>query len=73
MRDELTVREREVLDYIIEYRKTNGFPPTLREIARGINTKSFQHVTFMIEKLREKGYITYRDKSPRTIRVLRDR
>ena len=65
----MTVRERELLEYIINFKKVNGFSPTIREIAKGINTKSTEHVRQMIASLSDKGYLTIKEKSPRTIVV----
>lgn len=65
----MTIREQEVLEYIINFKKVNGFSPTIREIARGINTKSTTHVKEMIDHLSDLGYISIKQKSPRTIVV----
>ena len=69
----LTEREKEVLDYIIEFKKVNGYSPSIREISRGINTKSIYHVNRMLEHLKEYGYITFKPKSSRTIKVIKFR
>ena len=65
----MTVREEELLKFIIQFKQVNGFSPTVREIATGINTKSTDHVRNMIQTLEDKGYLTYKEKSPRTIVV----
>ena len=65
----MTIREKEVLQYVIEFKKVNGFSPTVREIAKGINTKSTDHVRNMLFHLMDLGYISMREKSPRTIVV----
>ena len=65
----MTEREKETLQFIIEFKKTNGFSPTVREIASGINTHSTDHVRIMLANLSEQGYITMRPNSPRTIVV----
>lgn len=67
----MTVREEELLKFIIQFKQVNGFSPTVREIATGINTKSTDHVRNMIQALEDKGYLTYKEKSPRTIVVKR--
>lgn len=71
MKDELTPRERETLDYIITFKKVNGYSPTLREIAYGINTHSIPHISQMLNSLSDKGFITFKEKTPRTIRVIK--
>lgn len=71
MRDKLTARELDVLEYIITFKTVNGYSPNIREIAKGINTNSYSHVQDMMEDLKEKGYITYKPKCSRTINVLK--
>lgn len=71
MNDKITEREREVLEYIIKFKSVNGYSPNIREIARGINTKSLNHVQYMLDDLKDKGYITFKPKSSRTINVLK--
>ena len=56
---DLTLRETELLEYIIKFKQTNGFSPTVREMAKGINT--------MMYSLQDKGYISLKEKRPRTI------
>ena len=64
---DLTIRETELLEYIIKFKQTNGFSPTIREMAKGINTKSLNHINNMIYSLQDKGYISLKEKRPRTI------
>lgn len=64
-------REKIVLDYIIKFKTINGYAPTIREIANGLNTKSLSYVSDTLEQLQEKGFISYLQNKPRTIRVLR--
>lgn len=71
MKTKLTIREEEVLEYIIKFKEVNGYAPTVREICQGINTKSRTHVHEMMCKLRDLGYITFKNNQPRTIVVTR--
>lgn len=71
MKQTLTAREKDVLQYIITFKQVNGYSPTVREIAKGINTNSLEHVNSMLQSLYDKGYLTYKQKSPRTIKVLK--
>lgn len=68
---EITAREKELLNYVIKFKQVNGYSPTIREIAKGINTNSINHIKEMLEHLKQCGYISYKEKSPRTIVVLR--
>lgn len=67
----LTVREQDTLNYIIEFKKVNGYAPTIREICTGINTKSKPHVHAMLESLQDKNYIQYEPGKHRNIKVLK--
>lgn len=67
----LTARELDTLEYIIEFKKVNGYPPTIKEICQGINTKSNTHVQCMLESLSGKGYIQYKNGKHRSIKVIK--
>ena len=71
MKEKLTAREIDVLNYIVEYKKTNGCSPTIIEIAEGINTKSLSHIRSMLVSLEEKGYLKFKENKHRTIKVLK--
>lgn len=65
----MTEREKDTLKFIIDFKKTNGFSPTIKEIAKGINTSSTPHVRNMIAHLVDEGYITVKEHKQRTIVV----
>ena len=67
----LTIREHEVLDFIKEFKKVNGYSPTVKEIANGVNTKSTTHIRDILADLKTQGYITYKEHKARTIVVLK--
>lgn len=64
---EITEREKELYNYILNFTKVNGFPPTIREMAEGINTKSLAHIYTMLDHLEFGGFITIRGHKTRTI------
>ncbi len=69
MRKELTKRQRQVLDFIIDYVRDSGYPPTVREIASAFSMSSkgaYDHLV-AIEK---KGYIRRDPAKPRAIELL---
>lgn len=66
----MTVRQKEVLEYIIEFKKTNGYSPSVKEIMYGVNTNSVNYVTEALNRLRDEQYITFKDKASRTINVI---
>lgn len=67
----MTEREKELLEYIIEYKKVNGFSPSYADMKDGINTKSNTHINIMLDHLEDDGYIKRRKNQARTIKVIR--
>lgn len=68
---EITQRQKEVLDYISEFIKSNGFPPTVREIGENFGI-SLRAVQDHIAALQKKGYLSQSQKRARSISVLID-
>ncbi len=67
----LTERQKEVLDFIIKFTDSNGFPPTVREIGDnfGISLRAVQdHIT----ACQKKGFLSFAQKRSRSIRALKD-
>lgn len=48
----------------------SGVSPSFREIARARGVKSLQGVSELLRKLRAKGFVTFDDRRPRSLRVL---
>jgi repressor LexA len=68
----ISTRTEEVLDFIIEFAKEMGYPPTVREIGAKLGMASPATVQAHITYLIEAGYIIRGEpSSPRTIRVLK--
>ena len=65
----MTNREQDILEYIIEFKKVNGYSPTAKEIMEGVNTKSVNYVSHALDHLMDEGYISMKPRSPRTIVV----
>ena len=55
--NDLSTRQNEILDYVKKYTAKNNFPPSVREIANGVNLKSPATVHVHIKNLIEKGYL----------------
>jgi repressor LexA len=66
---ELTPRQRRILEFIAAFSASNGFAPTMREIGDGVGLTS-SSVLNCLERLRDRGLLTWRAHSPRTIQVL---
>lgn len=65
----LTPREKEIYDYIIETIKNDGYAPSVRDICAALNVKSTSTVHAYLTKLEEKGAITKSAGKSRTLRV----
>ncbi len=53
----LTPKQKEVLDYIVNFIQDRGFPPSFREIASGLDLASPSTVHVHIQALKERGYL----------------
>lgn len=65
----LTDKQQKVLEYIIDYQKENGYPPTIRETGDAFGIGSLRGVTVHLDALVRKGFVT-RDRSSRSLRVI---
>lgn len=66
----LTVRQKEILDYIISEVETKGFPPSVREIGQEFGLSSSSTVQSHLRILEKKGFIKRHASKPRSIEVL---
>ncbi len=57
MRDRLTERQNQVYEFLRVYIRTNGKPPTIKEIGAHLGIKSTNGVHKMIVALEKKGYV----------------
>jgi repressor LexA len=71
--DDLTRRQKEVLEYLRAYIHQNGYAPCVRDICSALDLKSTSTAHAHLTKLEKKGYITRDPAKPRTIMVLGDR
>ena len=67
----MTAKEIDVYNYIVFFKTVNGYSPTVREIAGGVNTKSISHIYSCLEHLADKGLLKYNPRKPRTIVLLK--
>lgn len=66
----LTKAQKAILQFIVEYTRAHGYPPTLREIQQHSGTvKSLRGVALHLDALQRKGYIE-RGSQARSIRIL---
>ena len=70
MYEDLTQKQIDILLYIKNELKRQGYPPAVREICKGVNLKSTSTVHGHLEKLESKGYIRKDPTKPRAIEIL---
>lgn len=64
-------RERELLNYIIQFQEQHGYSPTLREMADAMGRNSVSTIHALIRSMVEKGYIQKVEGNNRTLKVLK--
>lgn len=66
----LTKKQELVLNYIKEYTAKHGFPPAVREIAKGVGLNSPSSVHSHIKRLERNGFIKKTNSKFRTLEVV---
>jgi repressor LexA len=66
MDDEITPRQRRILDFIAETVRDRGYPPTVREIGEAVGLTSSSSVHSQLETLERKGLLHRDPTKPRT-------
>ena len=67
--EQLTERQRRILEYIGRTRDERGYPPSVREIGDAVGLHSPSSVHAQLATLAQKGYLTKDPTKPRAIRV----
>ncbi|PLX28166.1 repressor LexA [Candidatus Parcubacteria bacterium] len=57
MGNQLTKRQREILDFVTNFIDSNGFSPSIREIADHLNLSSPATIHVHLDNLRKKGFL----------------
>lgn len=65
----LTKRQQLILEFILDYVQSEGYPPSIREIGKHFDIGSLRGVTVHLDALERKGYIS-RSNTPRSIKVI---
>ena len=63
-------RQQQIYYFIKVYIEENQFAPSMREIAKGVGLKSPSTVHGHLDRMRDKGYIDFKDTFSRTLRVI---
>ena len=66
----LTEIERKILEFMVQYLKSNTYQPSIREIGRRFGIKSTKTVSEHLQALAEKGYLERDSARSRGVRIL---
>lgn len=69
--NELTDRQREVLEFIQDRIRAWGYPPTIREIGEHLGIRSTNGVADHLKALKRKGYLSHGERKSRTLAPVR--
>jgi repressor LexA len=67
--DDLTARQRRILDFIAKATRQRGYPPTVREIGEAVGLTSSSSVHSQLENLQRKGYLHKDPTKPRALGI----
>ncbi|HWN67148.1 MAG TPA: transcriptional repressor LexA, partial [Haliangium sp.] len=67
MPDALTLRQREILEFITSFIQERGYPPTLREIGEHFGIRSTNGVNDHLKALEKKGFLAREDLKSRAM------
>lgn len=66
----LSGRQREIYDFIVEYARRHGYPPTVREIGAEVGLASPSTVHVHLAKLEQAGYVRRDPAKPRALELV---
>ncbi len=67
----ITKRQKQVLDFVLNYQKQNSYAPSLKEICKKFNLSSVSTAHFHISKLYNSGYLKKEENKPRAIDAIK--
>ncbi len=70
-KSDLTARQSNILDFLVEHISAEGYPPSMREIGSFFSIKSTNGVSDHLRALERKGYISRSAQKGRGIQVLK--
>jgi repressor LexA len=68
--NDLSLRQSEIYQFILDYRRRRDISPTFREIAGGVGL-SLSSAMAHSQALRDKGYIAWDDRAARSIHIIK--
>ena len=71
LQEQMTKRQKELLDFIRVYVKKNEMSPTYREMSNSLKNKSISNIGRMLDSLASEGKISKRTMAkPRSFKIL---
>ncbi|MGC9610683.1 MAG: transcriptional repressor LexA [Minisyncoccia bacterium] len=70
MKNQITKRQKELLEIIYEYIKNTGYSPTFEEMREKLDVSSNQSIIDLLKKLNEKGFIRKDELTARSLAIL---
>ena len=71
LQEQMTKRQKELLDFIRKYVKKNEMSPTYREMSKALKNKSITGIGRMLDSLASEGKISKRTiAKPRSFKIL---
>lgn len=71
-REQLTQREKQIYNFIVEFRRQKHFSPSMRKIANGIGLNSVSTISVHVHKMVKKGWFLPYDGSHNAIIPISD-
>ena len=68
----LSDRQRDIINYIRDFSRDKGYPPTIRQIGEAAGISSTSVVNYNLNKLEKDGYLTRDLKVSRGVRLVED-
>lgn len=68
--NDLSEKQKQILEYMKKEVKTKGYPPSVREICEAVGLRSTSTVHGHLSRLEKKGYIKRNPTKPRAIEIL---
>ena len=62
--------DAQIIAFIRKFCREKGYSPSIREVCENFGYSSPSTIKGRVDKLRDKGLITYIDRMPRTLRVV---
>jgi len=72
MANTINQRQEKVFEYIKQYIEINSFPPSVRDICKGVNIKSTSTAYGDLKKLENLGYIKTNSAKSRSIEIVKE-